>query len=272
MHSETVAQWQLENDLRQAIANQEFELYYQPIINLKRDRLAGFEALVRWISPTRGFVSPGEFVPLAEATGLIIPLGDWILRTACQQMYQWHQQFTPQPGLTVSINLSSHQFSPDLVQQVEQILAETKLNAQFLKLEITESAMMDNVEKAIALLHQLKALGIKLSIDDFGTGYSSLSYLQQFGADTIKVDQSFVRQMEQSDKNKAIVDIIITLAQKLDMDVIAEGIETENHQHILKALNCEYGQGYFFAKPLKSEDATKLLAQQFSADHVDNSI
>ncbi len=272
MHSETVAQWQLENDLRQAIANHEFELYYQPIINLKSDRIAGFEALVRWISPSRGFVSPGEFIPLAEATELIIPLGDWILRTACQQMYQWHQQFSAQPGLTISINLSSHQFLPDLVQQVEQILAETKLNAQCLKLEITESAMMDNVEEAIALLHQLKALGIKLSIDDFGTGYSSLSYLQQFGADTLKVDQSFVRQMEQSDKDKAIVDIIITLAQKLDMDVIAEGIETENHQQILKALNCEYGQGYFFAKPLKREDASKLLAQQFSAHHADNSI
>ena len=272
MHSETVAQWQLENDLRQAVTNQEFELYYQPIINLRTDRIAGFEALVRWISPTRGFVSPGEFIPLAEATGLIIPLGDWILRTACQQMYQWHQQFTAQPRLTISINLSSHQFLPDLVEQVEQILAETKLNSQCLKLEITESAMMDNVEAAIALLHQLKALGIKLSIDDFGTGYSSLSYLQQFGADTLKVDRSFVRQMEQSDKDKAIVDIIITLAQKLDMDVIAEGIETENHQHILKALNCEYGQGYFFAKPLKSEDATKLLAQQFSAHHADNSI
>ena len=272
MHSETVAQWQLENDLRQAIANQEFELYYQPIINLKTDRIAGFEALVRWISPTRGFVSPGEFIPLAEATGLIISLGDWILRTACQQMYQWHQQFSAQQRLTISINLSSHQFLPDLVQQVEQILAETKLNSQCLKLEITESAMMDNVKEAIALLQQLKALGIKLSIDDFGTGYSSLSYLQQFGADTLKVDQSFVRQMEQSDKDKAIVDIIITLARKLDMEVIAEGIETENHQHILKALNCEYGQGYFFAKPLKSEDATKLLAQQFSAHHADNSI
>ena len=268
MYSQSVAQWQLESDLRQAIANREFELYYQPIIDLKSDRIAGFEALVRWISPTRGFVSPGEFIPLAETTELIIPLGDWILRTGCKQMHQWHQQYSQE--LTISINLSSHQFSADLVQQVEQILSETKLDPGCLKLEITESAVIDNVESAIALLQQLKALGIKISIDDFGTGYSSLSYLQQFSADTLKVDQSFVRQMELSDKDKAIVDIIVTLAHKLDMDVVAEGIETKNHEQILKALNCEYGQGYLFAKPLKSEDAKNILEQQFSANHPHN--
>ena len=266
MHSETVAQWQLENDLRQAIEEREFQLYYQPIIDLKTDRIAGFEALVRWLSPTRGFVSPGEFIPLAEATGLIIPLGDWILREACEQMHQWHQQFQQPPELTISINLSSHQFLPDLVEQVAQILAETKLTAQCLKLEITESAMMDNVEEAIALLHQLKALGIKLSVDDFGTGYSSLSYLQQFCADTLKVDRSFVSQIESSAKNQAIVDIIITLAHKLDMDVIAEGIETEDHRAILQSLECEYGQGYYFAKPLDSDRAGQLLAQQFATN------
>ena len=264
MYSESVARWQLENDLREAIANQEFELYYQPIIDLKSDRIAGFEALVRWISPTRGFVSPGEFIPLAEATDLIIPLGDWILRTACQQMYQWHQQLTPQQKLTISINLSSQQFTPELVPRVKQILAETKLIPECLKLEITESTMINSVEKAIALLQELKALGIQLSIDDFGTGYSSLSYLQQFCADTLKVDQSFVRQMELSDKDKAIVDLIITLAHKLDMNAIAEGIETENHEQILKALNCEYGQGYLFAKPLKSEDATNFLVSSLA--------
>ena len=262
MHSETVAQWQLENDLRQAIEQEEFELYYQPIIDLRTERIAGFEALVRWISPTRGFVSPGEFVPLAETTGLILPLGDWILRTGCRQMYQWQQQFNFQQ-LTISINLSSHQFQGDLVEQISGILSETQLPPQCLKLEITESAVMENIEAAIALLHQLKGLGIKLSIDDFGTGYSSLSYLQQFCADTLKVDQSFVRQVESSPKNQAIVDIIVTLAHKLDMDVIAEGIETKNHQEILSALNCEYGQGYLFSKPLKSETATELLVQQF---------
>ncbi len=262
MYSETVAQWRLESDLRHGIEHQEFQLYYQPIINLQTDRIVGFEALVRWISPTRGFVSPGEFIPLSETTGLIIPLGDWILREACRQMHQWQQQFNRQT-ITISINLSSHQFKSDLVEQVARILGETKLAPECLKLEITESAMMDDVEAAIALLKQLKTLGIKLSIDDFGTGYSSLSYLQQFCADTLKIDQSFVRELESSAKNKAIVDIIVTLAHKLDMDVVAEGIETNNHLQILKTLNCEYGQGYLFARPLKSEAATDLLAQQF---------
>ncbi|MGF1588654.1 MAG: EAL domain-containing protein [Pleurocapsa sp.] len=261
MHSETVAQWQLESDLRHGIEHREFQLYYQPIINLKTDRLAGFEALVRWISPTRGFVSPQEFIPLSETTGLIIPLGDWILHEACRQMRQWHQQFNR--PITININLSSHQFKSDLVAQVAGILEQTKLAPECLKLEITESAMMDDVEAAIALLKQLKDLGIKLSIDDFGTGYSSLSYLQQFCADTLKVDRSFVCQLESSAKNQAIVDIIVTLAHKLDMDVVAEGIETNNQLQMLRTLNCEYGQGYLFAKPLKSEAATDLLAQQF---------
>ena len=263
MHSETKDRWQLENDLRHGIEQREFELHYQPIIDFKTDRVAGFEALVRWISPTRGFVSPVEFIPLAESTGLIVPLGDWILREACRQMHYWHQHFDRQTKLTISINLSGHQFQPNLVEQVKQILVETQLTPKCLKLEITESAMMDNVEEAIALLQQLKAIGVKLSIDDFGTGYSSFSYLQQFCADTLKVDRSFVCELESSDKNKAIVDLIITLAHKLDMDVIAEGIETEIHKTILKALGCEYGQGYLFAKPLKSNDATDLLTQQY---------
>ena len=267
MHSETKDRWQLENDLRHGIEQQEFELHYQPIIDLKTDRVAGFEALVRWISPTRGFVSPVEFIPLAESTGLIIPLGDWILREACRQMHYWHQHLN-RSELTISINLSGHQFQPNLVEQLKQILVETQLAPWCLKLEITESAMMDNVEEAILLLQHLKAIGIKLSIDDFGTGYSSLSYLQQFCADTLKVDRSFVSELESSDKNKAIVDIIITLAHKLDMDVVAEGIETEIHKTILKSLGCEYGQGYLFAKPLKSEDATDLLAQHYHSNTI----
>ena len=264
MHSETKDRWQLENDLRQGIEQQEFELYYQPIVDLQTERVAGFEALVRWISPNRGFVSPVEFIPLAESTGLIIPLGDWILREACRQMHSWHQHFDRQSELTISINLSGHQFQSNLVEQVEQILAATQLAPKSLKLEITESAMMDNVEQAIALLQQLKASGVKLSIDDFGTGYSSLSYLQQFCADTLKVDRSFVSKLESSAKNQAIVDIIVTLAHKLDMDVVAEGIETESQKAILKNLNCEYGQGYLFAKPLQSKDATELLEQQYT--------
>jgi diguanylate cyclase (GGDEF)-like protein len=270
MYSETVAQWQLESDLRHGIEHQEFELYYQPIIDLKTSRVAGFEALVRWISPTRGFVSPGEFIPLAESTGLILPLSDWILREACLQMHHWHQQFNLEPKLTISINVSGYQFRSNLVRQVQQILLETQLAPQCLKLEITESAVVDNVAEAIALLRQLKTIGIELSIDDFGTGYSSLGYLQQFCADTLKVDRSFVRELESSSKNKAIVDIIVTLAHKLDMDVVAEGIETEEQKTILQALNCEYGQGYLFAKPLKSQDATDLLKQQHTVIYINN--
>lgn len=264
MLSETVAQWQLENDLRRGIENCEFEMYYQPIVDLQTDRLAGFEALVRWISPTRGFVSPGKFIPLAETVGLIIPLGNWILQEACQQMRQWQEQFDLEDNLTISINLSGHQFQASLLEQVSEILATSKLTPQCLKLEITESAMMDDVESAIALLKQLKNLGIKLSVDDFGTGYSSLSYLQQFCADTLKIDQSFVREIESSSRNEEIVDIIITLAHKLDMNVIAEGIENVQHQEILKSLNCEYGQGFFFSKPLNRQDATELLLQEFA--------
>jgi len=264
MLSETVAQWQLENDLRRGIENCEFEMYYQPIIDLKTDRLAGFEALVRWQSPTRGFVSPAEFIPLSETIGLIVPLGSWILHEACRQMQQWQEQFSLEQELTISINLSSQQFQASLLKQVADILAESGLEPQCLKLEITESAMMEDVESAIALLKKLKGLGIKLSVDDFGTGYSSLSYLQQFCADTLKIDQSFVSELESSPRNEEIVDIIITLAHKLDMDVIAEGIENPEHEAILKALHCEYGQGFFFSKPLNSEDAAKLLAQEFA--------
>ena len=261
MLSETVAQWELENDLRRAIENSEFEVYYQPIVDLKKDRLAGFEALVRWVSPTRGFVSPAEFIPLSETIGAIVPLGTWILQEACRQMRQWQKQFDLKTDLTISINLSSHQFNPDLFDLVSQILAESQLTPECLKLEITESAMMDDVESAIALLKKLKTLGIKLSVDDFGTGYSSLSYLQQFCADTLKIDQSFVKELELSSRNEEIVDLIVTLAHKLDMNVIAEGIENAEHVAILKTLNCEYGQGFFFSKPLNSDDAAKLLAE-----------
>lgn len=260
MYTDAVKRLQLENDLRQAIARQEFQLCYQPIIDLKTEKIAGFEALVRWLSPKRGFVSPGEFIPLAEETGLIIPLGEWILLEACRQMHDWHQQFPQHPALTISVNLSSCQFvQPDLVEQIQQILQQTKINR--LKLEITESAVMENVEAAIALMARLKALGITISIDDFGTGYSSLSYLHQFPADTLKVDQQFVKQMEMADRNADIVSTIILLAHQLGMDVIAEGIETQAHLEALQALECEYGQGYFFSKPLSSEAATALLAE-----------
>ena len=263
MHQQALMRLELETDLYQAIRNQEFQLYYQPIISLKTHKISGFEALVRWISPSKGFVSPGEFIPIAEETGAIIPLGEWILQEACHQMYLWQQKFPEYSDLFISVNLSGRQFNQhSLVEKIEKILNITQINFQNLKLEITESMVMDNVQDAIKMLNCLKALGIRLSMDDFGTGFSSFSYLHQFPMDTLKVDRSFVSNMNQGTKNLEIVSTIILLAHKLGMDVIAEGIETEEEQAILEGLNCEYGQGYLFAKPLPADKIPDWLLSQ----------
>ncbi len=260
MHEQALKRLQLEADLNEAILNQEFELYYQPIISLTTGMISGFEALVRWQSPTRGFISPGAFIPVAEETGLIVPMGEWILETACRQMQQWRQKFAHAESVMMSVNLSSRQFAQsNLIEQIQQTLAITELEPANLKLEITESMVMDDVENTIVLLNQLKELNIKISMDDFGTGFSSFSYLHRFPTDTLKVDRSFVSNMSQGNKNLEIVNTIVILAHKLGMDVIAEGIETELEKEILQSFNCEYGQGYFFAKPLTKEDATELL-------------
>ncbi|QJB26055.1 EAL domain-containing protein [Limnospira fusiformis] len=260
MKSHALQQLQLEADLREAIKNQEFQLYYQPIINLKTNQIAGFEALVRWISPQRGFVSPGEFIPVSEESGLIIPLGEWILLEGCRQLAIWNQKYCQNDPFMLSINLSTRQFSQvNLIECVDQILTQTGVDRSCIKLEITESAIMDDVDEAIALLERLKALGIKLSMDDFGTGYSSLSYLHRFPIDTLKVDQSFVRRMDDSQQNTEIVKTIIMLGHNLNMDIVAEGIEIEGNVQTLKNLNCEYGQGYFFSKPLPVTALEDLL-------------
>jgi diguanylate cyclase (GGDEF)-like protein len=263
MRTEAVKRFQLEAELRLAISNQEFLLYYQPIINLKTGKLAGFEALVRWQHPEQGFVSPGAFIPAAEDSGLIIPMGRWILEEACAQMQQWKEQFPQAKELMVSVNLSTKQFNqPNLPQEVADILEKTGLNSQCLKLELTESAAMEDVNGAIAQLVKLKSLNLKLSLDDFGTGYSSLSYLHQLPTDTLKVDQSFVGRMEElSGEDGEIVKTIISLGHQLGMDVIAEGIETAFQLAGLQKLDCNYGQGYFFAKPLPIEGATALIAE-----------
>ncbi len=265
MDTEAVQRWQLETDLRAALKHEEFQLYYQPIVSLRTQKIAGFEALVRWNSPSRGFVSPGDFIPLAEETGLIVPLGQWILRQACRQIRTWQERYPQISPLIMSINLSSRQFTqPDLVKQIRAILDEEKITGDRVKLEITESMMMNDVETAITLLKRLKSLGLRLSIDDFGTGYSSLSYLHRFPIDTLKVDKSFVSRMEEgedSDKYTQIVRTIITLGHNLDLDVIAEGVETAAQVKVLESLNCEYGQGYYFSRPLASEDAERLLTE-----------
>jgi diguanylate cyclase (GGDEF)-like protein len=262
MHQQALKRLELEADLNQTIEHQEFELYYQPIICLRTGIIKGFEALVRWQSPTRGFVSPGAFIPVAEETGLIVPMGEWILTTACNQMQQWREQFPNAESMVMSVNLSSRQFAQaNLIAQVQETLITTGLAGANLKLEITESMVMDDVENTIDLLHELKKLDIKISMDDFGTGFSSFNYLHLFPTDTLKIDRSFVSNMSQGIKNQDIVNTIVILAHRLGMDVIAEGIETRIEQNILHQFNCEYGQGYYFAKPLSHEDATQLIEQ-----------
>lgn len=263
MYISAVERLELETDLRQAIQNQEFILHYQPLICLKTGNIMGFEALVRWQHPIRGLIPPGIFIGLAEETGLIIPLGAWVLEAACHQLYQWQEKFVRDTPLVMSINLSGRQFGQaNLVEQVESIIQKSGCDSQSVKLEITESVVMEDVGAAIELLQRLKSLNIKLGIDDFGTGYSSLSYLNQFPMDTLKVDKSFVARMETEGvgDNLAIVNTIMMLAHSLRMDVIAEGIETAQQLSQLRTLGCEYGQGFFFAKPLPQEQIEELLS------------
>ncbi|WP_293128952.1 GGDEF domain-containing phosphodiesterase [Microcoleus sp. bin38.metabat.b11b12b14.051] len=263
MHTRAVALLQLENDLRRALDSQEFQLYYQPIVSLTSGTIVGFEALLRWYHPQRGLVSPGEFILVAEETRLIVPIGWWMMRSACHQIHQWHQKFPTNRPLTVSVNLSNEQFKqPDLIARLSEILQETQLDPRTLKLEITEGVIMDNAESAAAILSQLKNLEIELYIDDFGTGYSSLSRLHTFPTDALKIDRAFVSRMTEDEGNEAIVQTILILASHLGMDVIAEGIETIEQLNLLRALQCEYGQGYFFSKPVDSITATRLIESQ----------
>jgi diguanylate cyclase (GGDEF)-like protein len=251
----------LENDIRTGIIRQEFLLNYQPIFRLDSNDLVGFEALVRWQHPTRGMISPGTFIPIAEETGSIIPLGWWVLKEACQQMKRWQQSFAHAQDLSISVNLSSQQFSQaNLIEKINQILLETGLEARNLNLEITETVLMDNLESAAVRLKQLQDLGIKLCIDDFGTGYSSLSYLQRFPVNTLKIDRSFISQLTTESKSACFAQAIIQLANCLDMNVVAEGIETAEQFWQMKALQCEYGQGFLWSKPLDVIAAEDLLS------------
>ena len=259
MRDRAIARLQLENDLRRAVERQEFRVHYQVIVSLATGQICGFEALVRWDHPTRGLVYPAEFIPVAEETGLIIPIGQWVLQEACRQTKQWQERYPDLP-LMVCVNFSSKQFmQPGLVNQINQVLEETGLNASSLKLELTESLIMDNAESSCALLQQLKELDIRLGIDDFGTGYSSLSYLHYFPIDTLKIDRSFIKRIGVDEENSEIVRTIITLAHNLGVDVIAEGVETAQQLARLQELKCEYGQGYFFSHPAVGEVAEALI-------------
>lgn len=261
MHAQAMARLKLETDLRRAVERQEFRLYYQPIVELDTGGISGFEALLRWQHPERGLITPMEYLSVAEEIGLLVPVGRWVLHCACRQLREWQLQFPARPPLTISVNLSSKQLLQlDLIQQVDQILVETGLEASSLRLEVTETVLMEHAESATATLFQLRALNVESHMDDFGTGYSSLSYLQRFPIAALKIDQAFISRMGGSAEDLEIVRIIITLAHNLSRKVIAEGVETEEHFSLLKSLKCEYGQGYFFSKPLDHEGARKLLA------------
>lgn len=260
MHARALSRLRLETDLRHAVEHQEFCVYYQPIVELGTGALNGFEALVRWQHPEKGVVSPVEFIPLAEETGLIVPMGLWVLEESCMQMRKWQQLYPAHRGLRLSVNLSGKQVAqPDLIEQITGVLQRTNLDARYLKLEITESVLMENAEAAADMFKRLRALGLQLSIDDFGTGYSSLSYLHRFPVNYLKIDRSFVSRMSDSGENFEIVKTVALLAHNLGMEVIAEGIETDEQLQKLRALECRYGQGYFFSKPVDKEAAGALL-------------
>jgi diguanylate cyclase (GGDEF)-like protein/PAS domain S-box-containing protein len=262
MHAYAMNLLQMESDLRRAIERQEFILHYQPIVALETGTIIGFEALIRWQHPERGFVSPDQFISIAEETGLIIPIGQWVLEQACRQIRIWQEQFPQHPPLQISVNLSSKQFiNSKLIEQIRQVMQETRVDPRSLKLEMTESMVMENFDTAIDMLQQLRQLGIELSIDDFGTGYSSLSYLHRFPISTLKIDRSFVSSMNDQNENAEIVRTILMLARSLKMNVVAEGVETEEQLAQLALLECEYGQGYYFSKPLDPEAAAKLLTE-----------
>jgi diguanylate cyclase (GGDEF)-like protein len=266
MYEQTLRLTQLESELHYALEHQEFELYYQPIISLVTDKLSGFEALIRWKNPKRGFISPIEFIPLAEDTGLIVAVGDWVLKEACQQLKTWLHKFPEAANLKMSINLASHQIrEPDLLDKLDVILAETGVDGDSIRLEITESTLMDQGEQTINKLAQLRARNIQLSIDDFGQGYSSLSYLHRFPINILKIDRAFVNQMTDGGENIEIVRTITMLAHTLNMSVVAEGVETEQQMEILKKLGCEFGQGYLFSRPLPAIAAELAIANSIKA-------
>lgn len=263
MHNHSKNVLEIETALRHAYERGEFLVAYQPIVALDDFRVCGFEALVRWQHPERGLMSPLDFIPIAEECGQILQIGKWVLEEACRQLKHWQEQFPTEKSLYVTVNLSARQFAqPNLIDQVKDILAETGLDPECLKLEITESVLMEDFDSAAALLFQLRGLGVRLSIDDFGTGYSSLTYLHRFPIDTLKIDRSFVIRMDKD--NTEIVKTILSLAENLGMDVVAEGVETQEQMALLRNLNCQNGQGYFFAKPMNVDEAYKVIAETSS--------
>ncbi|MDJ0732071.1 MAG: EAL domain-containing protein [Crocosphaera sp.] len=263
MHTGVIQRLQVANDLQRAIERQEFVVYYQPIISLSSDRIDGFEALVRWQHQDKGLISPTDFIPIAEESEAILKIDEWVLRHACNQLSLWREQFPNIEPLTMSVNLSSkHLSQPGLIEILDDILGETELEGTSLKLEITESCMMEQTRTALDILEQIKQRNIELCLDDFGTGYSSLSYLDCFSFNILKIDRSFIKRLSEEQDRCEIIKAMVDLAITLNMKVVAEGVESNLQRDQLKALNCSYGQGYGFFPPLNSENITYLLQQQ----------
>ena len=262
MNAQALERMELEGDLRHAITQGELVLHYQPIVCLEAGAIQEVEALVRWEHPRRGLIPPLKFIPIAEETGLIVPLGLWVLREACRQAREWQQDHPQEPPLVVGVNLSARQLDqPDLVAQVAAALTDTGLPPASLKLEITESVMMENATLMAAKMQELKALGVRLAVDDFGTGYSSMAYLSTFPIDTLKIDRAFVSKMDEPE-GQAIIQAIITLAHSLHLQVTSEGIETCDQWRHLQSLGCEHGQGYYFARPQTAAALALLLSER----------
>ena len=265
LHARALARVRLEGRIRQALKEDELTLHYQPLVSLADGSLYGFEALVRWEDPDHGIVAPTDFVPVAEDTGLVVPLGWWVMRKALGQLREWNEGNSKRPPLAMSVNVSSRQFSqPDVVEKVLEVLREQSVAASQLHLEITETSLMRDVEATGLTLRKLRDADIQLHIDDFGTGYSSLSYLCRFPIHTLKIDRSFVRQMTYSGENMEVVRTIVQLARNLGHGVIAEGVETEGQLALLQNLECDIGQGYLISRPLDPERASLIIKKRGS--------
>jgi diguanylate cyclase (GGDEF)-like protein len=261
MHEKAINMMQIETDLQHAIEREQLFLLYQPIISGTTGMVEGFEALLRWDHPQRGVINPMDFILIAEDTGLIIPIGNWVLITACHQMCIWQKKFPLFNKLSISVNVSSKQFTEELLQQINTVLLETGIDPSCFILEITESVIMDNPDLTANIIMNLKDIHVRLQIDDFGTGYSSLSYLHHFPVDALKIDRSFVRRMNDNNDKLEIVKLIVDMAHNLKMNVVAEGVETIEQYDKLRSLECEYLQGFFFSKPISAEDIEIFLRQ-----------
>ncbi len=267
MRTKVITRLELENDMRHALDHAEFLLYYQPIVNLRTSQIIGFEALLRWQHPIRGLLLPAEFLQIAEESGLILPIGRWVLREACSQIKKWQLVFTKFESLTINVNISGKQFAQsDFVEQIQGVLAETDLAPESLKLEIIESVLIDNYSAANGKFSRLNDVGVQLEIDDFGTGYSSMGYLQHFPVHTIKIDRSFIREMGNGKKASELVRAMVSMAHDLGMDTTAEGVETEEQLNELKNLTCQYGQGFLLSRPVDSTSAERILADSITQD------